>query len=201
MARFGYLSKILPGKADIVREHWKNKQVTKDLTTQAQAAEISFWTHLAMPGFESWLQPNPQGNFMIHCLEGDSLEKIFKGLREKITEKNPIALGLQSFYLNVFGKDYSLPEAKPRIECVQDTIVSSITPEKVLKKAFFFPLLKHKEKEHRQFRKEAMGEKRERHEASMRAFGVSRLTVWLQEDALGKNMIVYTERKCDISMP
>jgi hypothetical protein len=51
-----------------------------------------------------------------------------------------------------------------------------------------------KEAEHRHFREQAMGEKRGRHETMMRAFGVSRLSTWLQTTSKGKFIVIYTER-------
>jgi hypothetical protein len=94
MGRFCYCSPILPGKTEAIREHWKDK-------TEPEEDGGSFWRHLKMTGFECWLQ----GDFMIHCLEGESLQQIFKGLREQIALENRMALNLQKFYLNVLGKE------------------------------------------------------------------------------------------------
>ena len=191
MGRFCYCSKILSNKAPAVRQHWKNKE--SNANVDVRAAEVSFWNHLKMTGFESWLQSTPQGDFMIHCLEGESLQQIFKGLREQIATGNSIALKLHTFYLEVLGKDYKLPEIEPNIECLLDISLPSTTT-KVIKKGFFYPLIPQKEQAYRKFRAESMGPKRARHEASLQAFGVSRLTTWLQNIGKEKFSVVYTER-------
>ncbi len=186
MGRFCYCSSILPGKADQVREHWKNKPKNTDPQEEEQ-----FWNHLGMTGFESWLQQTPHGDFMIHCLEGKSLGQIFKGLREQIADGNQIALSLQSFYLNVLGKDYALLDVEPKIELLSD--IELPRPSSFMKRSFFFPLLPHKEAAHRRFRQEIMGRKRARHEAFMKAFGVSRLSTYLQSVGDTKYIVIYTE--------
>jgi len=190
MGRWCYCSKVLPGKTNQIREHWKSKEIQQDVYNQED--EERFWEHLRMTGFDSWLQSTPNGDFMLHCLEGDSLGQIFKGLREQIETRNPIALKLQHFYLTVLGKDYSLSDAAPSIEGLVDISLPSST--EYIKRAFLYPLLPRKEGEHRYFSQQAMGEKRGRHEAMMCAFGVSHLSTWLQTTSHGKYVVVYTER-------
>lgn len=190
MGRWCYCSQVLPGKMDDIREHWKGKAAQQAVYSQEDEAE--YWERLKMTGFESWLQSTPHGNFIIHCLEGESLSQIFRGLREQITARNPIALKVRNFYFMVLGKDYTLPEVEPRIETLLDISLPTVTD--CIKRAFIYPLLPHKEEEHRHFREEAMGEKKRRHEAMMRAFGVSHLSTWLQTTPQGKYIVVYTER-------
>jgi len=193
MPRFCYVSKILPGKSDTIRNHWKTK--LEDNTAQKEAEDADFWKELKMTGFESFLQPTPVGDFMIHCLEGESLEKIFEGLRKQITANNKIALNLANFYQNTLGKDYQKPEAEPEIEFLLDVHVPTNLPQ--VKKAFFYPILADKVEAHRQFRKDSNGEKKMRHEASMKAFNVSHLSVWLQKVGHEYYSVVYTERRPD----
>jgi hypothetical protein len=188
--RFCYCSKILPGQTELVREHWQNKSMSKDATTHE--AELHFWQQLKMTGFESWLQQTFRGDFMIHCLEGESVQHIFRGLREQIALGNRVALKLQDFYQKVLGKNYSSPTIVPRCENLLD--ISLPTTSSYIKRAFFYPLLPHKEEAHHVFRREAMGEKRARHETMMQVFGVSRLSTWLQSTSEGKFIVVYTER-------
>ena len=195
MERVCYCSKILPGKSDVVREHWKRKE--KHKSAEMQAAEVQFWNKLKMTGFESWLQPTSQGDYMIHCLEGGSHKEIFKRLRGQMASCNLIALNLRDFYLDVLGKDYMHSESEPLIQSLLS--ISLPTTSSFIKRAFFYPLLPHKEADHLRFRQEAMGEKRGRHEAMMRAFGVSHLSTWLQNSPQGKYIVVYTER--DIATP
>lgn len=190
MGRFCYCSKILPGKTETVRQHWKNKRSAKKLYTEE--AEQLFWDHLSMTGFESWLQPTPQGDYMIHCLEGESLQKIFKGLREEIAANNPIALNLRNFYLEVLGKDYALPNAEPHLEHLLDISLPTNSPI-IHKRAFFSPLLPHQEEAHRRFREESMTDKRSRHEESLEAFGLSHLSGWIQSTHGQKYIINYSE--------
>jgi hypothetical protein len=192
MGRFCYRSKILPGKSDFVREHWKKKQAVK--SCEMKKEEEEFWSKLQMTGFNCFLQSTPQGDFMLHCLEGTSFELIFKELRDAIQKKNPIALGLQKFYQDALGKDYSLPSSEPKIECIADLSQPQRSPT-VAKKAFFFPLLKEKELEHCEFRKNSMGENRTKHEAAMRAFGVFRHIVWLQQDETGPFIVIDSDRE------
>ncbi len=191
MNRFCYCSKILPGKSNAVRQHWENKHAQRD--DKMIQADIEFWNYIQLSGFDSWLQPTPQGDYMIHCLEGESLSTIFERLREQIQDKNSVALKLHKFYLDVLGKDYANPQSEPQIENIFDITLPSPS-DGFIKRGFFYPLLNHKEKEHRHFRKEAMGEKKGRHEASMKAFNVSKLTVWLQTVQDKKFLVVYSER-------
>lgn len=191
MGRFCYCSKILPGKTDLVYEHWKNMPIN----AYTSEDNVKFWHHLSMTGFDSWLQPTSKGDFMIHCLEGESLEKIFKGLRAQISTGNPLAIKLKNFYENVLGKNYNDPSVEPHIELLQN--ISLPASFSTIKRAFCYPLLSHKEDEHRRFRTECMGAKRERQEAMMRSFGVSHLSTWLQHATEGKYIIVYTERKIE----
>ena len=131
---------------------------------------------------------------MVHCLEGESLKAIFKGLREQIQAGNSIALDLHAFYLEAFGKEYKSPEIEPQIECLLDLSLPNKSSH-LIKKGFVYPLLPHKEQEHRQFRAESGGKMKDRHLASMAAFGVSRLTSWLQTTPQGKYIVCYTERE------
>jgi len=192
MGRFCYCSKLLPGKANQVRAHWKNK--ANNESPDVLKAEEDFWKYLQMVGFESWLQPTIQGDYLIHCLEGASLSQIFKSLREQISVKNRIALQLRDFYLEVLGKDYSFPEVEPKLQHLLDISLPTKTQTQYIKRGFFFPLLREKEADHIRFKKEAMGKKRERHEESMQAFGVSHLSSWIQTTEQGKYLITYTER-------
>ena len=75
--------------------------------------------------------------------------------------------------------------------------ISLSSSSNFIKRGFFYPLLPGKEKEHRQFRQEAMGQKRGRHEAMMHAFGVSHLSTWLQKVENYQYIVVYTERRAD----
>ncbi len=185
MSRFCYCSKVVPGKTDRIREHWKNNPETIQ-------EKIVFWPEVQLTGFHAWLQPTSQGDFMIHCLEGESLDAIFTSLRELIAQKNSTALGLWTYYKEVLGRDYSEASTQPTLECLLDVSLPNSAP--IVKKAFMYPLLPEKVEAHRQFRKDASGAGRARHEASMRAFGVSRLTTWLQTSPIGPYCIVYTER-------
>ena len=187
MGRFCYISKILPGKTGLVREMWKER-----VPNEESGIHTEFWNYLGMTGFDSWLQQNKQGDYMIYCLEGESLQKIFAGIRELIAKGNSCAVKLQSFYLNVLGKDYASPDAEPHIESILDIALPATG--KMIKRSFFYPLLLHKEAAHRQFRKDSMGEKKARHEASMSAFGVSRFSSWLQTAPEGKFIVSYSER-------
>lgn len=132
----------------------------------------AFWQSMKMNGFECFLQDN----LFIYCVEGEDLSYIFKGLRDN----------------NVFGKGYALVETEPKSECLLDITLEK--PSSFIKRAFAFPLLPNKEEAHRKFRKEAMGSKKERHEASLRAFGVFKMTTWLQHTKDKKYIVVYTER-------
>lgn len=185
MPRFCYCSKVLPGKADTIRDHWKHKTANTKEDTQ-------FWQEVQLTGFHAWLQPASQGDFMIHCLEGESLEGIFTNLRSLISQKNSFAMRLWSYYKDVLGRDYSEVSSQPTIECLLDVALPCNTP--IVKKAFMYPLLPEKVEAHREFRSDASGPGKKRHEASMSAFGVSRLTMWLQTAPIGPYCIVYTER-------
>lgn len=187
MGRICYISKILPNKTEIVHNKWKHQTPREEPNIHT-----NFWNYIGMTGFESWLQQTAQGDFLIHCLEGDAPHRIFKSLRELIAKNNPFAIKLQNFYQNVLGKDYISQDSEPQIESMLDIVLP--TTEKIIKRGFFFPLLPEKEKAHRLFRKESMGEKRKRHESSMSAFGVSRLSTWLQSTSEGKYIVVYSER-------
>lgn len=187
---FCYRSKILPGKSDVVRQCWKNRHAYK--------SDRAFWSHLGVAGLESWLQCTPEGDYMICCLKGESLQKVFKAFREQIASGNEAAVELQHFYQEVLGKDYGLPEAEPCVECLQDVSLPA-KGEKVIKRGFFFPLLPSKEAAHRQFRRELLNEKRAMHEAFMKTFGLLRVAVWLQNDEFGKSLVVYTERDQDVA--
>jgi len=193
MDRICYCSAVLPGKTDAIRAHWANKPAHKDQAIQT--AEIEFWSALQMTGFDCWLQP--KDNLMIHCLEGSDLGKVFYRLREQINAGNSIAKQLNAYYQEVLGKDYRDQTTEPRIECVFDVAIPA-TSSNIVKKGFVYPLLPHKEEEHRAFRKESMGPMRARHEASLRAFGVFRLTTWLQNTKDGKYIVCYSEREADI---
>ncbi len=193
MERYCYCSKIQPGKSDMIRTHWQQKSQKSDALSKP---EIDFRDSLGLHGFEAWLQSTPHGDFMIHCLEGESLHGIFDGLQAQIKAHNEIALELQAFYQSVLGKDYSSPSVQPSIECLLDISLQPKTPN-FIKRGFFFPLLSHKEDEHRRFRQESMTKCRHQHEASMAAFHVHRLTTWLQQTANEKFIVVYTERSAD----
>jgi hypothetical protein len=193
MGRFCYCSNILEGKSETVRAHWKSKVGVEKQAINS--AEMEFWKDLQMTGFECWMQS--KGNLMIHCLEGTSLEGIFRKLREKINSGNDIAVKLHAFYLDVLGKDYKDSRVEPRIECLLDIVIPA-TSTKMIKKGFVYPLLPHKEQAHRAFRKESMGSMRARHEASMKAFGVFRLTSWLQSTPNNKYIVCYSEREANL---
>lgn len=192
MNRYCYCSHVLSGKEEVVRSHWKNKKQT--MQADDQEAEIQFWHRLRMGGFESWLQLTDHGHFMVHCLEGESLKWIFEGLREQIANENRVAMRIYNFYKEALGKDYRASDIEPKIEQLMDLTLGE-RPSQVIKRGYMLPLLPYKEEAHRQFRSESMGVKRTRHEASMRAFGVHRLTVWLQQTSGGKYIVVYSEKR------
>jgi hypothetical protein len=191
MGRYCYCSRVLPGKVDTVRGRRASKAANKELFNEETEREFS--KAVQMTRFESWLQTSPYGNFFIHCVEAESLKAVFEGIRGQIAAGNKIALNLHAFYLDVLGKDYRSPKAEPVMECVMDIALTPATPS-MIKKGFVYPLLSHKEQDHRKFRKESMGPKKTRHETSLKAFGVSRLTNWIQETPEGKYIVVYTER-------
>lgn len=155
MGRWCFCSPVSPGKADLIRNQWKEKvSPPQDVMT----------------GFEIWLQPTSHGDFIIHCVEGESLAQIIELLRGQ----------------------YYLPEVEPHIERLLN--ISLPTNSKSVKRSFLYPLLPGKEEQYRRFTARAMGEKKGLHETMMRAFGVSQLTIWVQTTPNGCYIIVYSER-------
>lgn len=129
MGIFCYVSEVLPGKLDEVRAHWKGKRKS------SEELDLHFWDSLGMTGFESWLQ----GSTLIHCLQARRVEEVFVGLRKEIEAKQPIALQLQRFYLDVLGKDYASPSSEPQIETLFDKTWGE-KEELLVKSAFSFPV-------------------------------------------------------------
>lgn len=166
MNRFCYCSRVLPGKEDLLRKYWSRKE-----------DDEHFWDALQMTGFAAWLQ----GDRLIHCLEGASLEGIFSGLREQIPKKDPVALRFHAFYLEVLGKDYSDPSAQPQIECLMD--VERPGGEVVEKRGRCFPLRPEKEQAVREFKRTDW----------LHLFSITRYTKWLQQTPEGPILITYTE--------
>jgi hypothetical protein len=195
MARYCYVSRVLPGKSDIIRSHWKNKCAHPDPDGGP------FWRSLSMTGFECWLQTTPKGDFMIHCLEGESLDSIFTGLRQGIRSGVSFALKLNDYYKDVFGKDYTKEEVYPKIDLMSDIALEGHSQPSLIRKGYVFPLLPHKLAEHKKFKQEVMGSKKSRHEASMKAFGVVRLTTWLQQMPDSHCVVVYSERHANLNSP
>ncbi len=187
MERFCYCSKVLPQKSD----HIKNRNA---LRKSRQEEENALRKIVGLTRFSSWLQKTAEGDFMIHCLEGASLESMFTRLREQIQLGNPNALGLHAFYLDVLGKDYSLYSAEPQVECLLDMKLP-LERKPITAKGFIYPLLPHMEEEHRKFRQESNGEKRGEHVAYLAELGVRRLTSWLQTTPHGKYIVTYTEKE------
>jgi len=134
------------------------------------------------------------------------LQRIFQGLRNQISARNPMALKLQAFYLEVLGKDYSSVKAEPQIEQIFDLQLSnplqtSSQSGKIIKRGLVYPLLAHQEQAHRLFRKEAMGAKRARYEASIGAFGIFHASTWLQttsQGPQGKWIVFYSEGQANL---
>jgi hypothetical protein len=191
MTRYCYCSKVLPGKEDTVRNHWKNKG--DSWHEDEDSAGNRLWSATKQTDFQSWLQLTDYGNFYLHYLDAASFQGIFQGLREQIVAGNECALSVHSFYKEAFGKDYLDPSTEPRIECLLDISLPTVDSPNLLRRAFCWPLLDDKEEAHRHFREECRGVKRVRHEASMSAFGVSQLSSWLQTTAEGKFIITYSE--------
>lgn len=190
--RICYCSTPFPEKIDALRAYFASKAVQNHPAVSNSAFE--FWNALQMVGFDCWLQP--RNNLLLHCLEGKSLRKVFEKLREQINCGNNFAIQLHSFCLDIFGEDYKDPLAEPQIECLLD-ITLPRTGAKIVKKCFAYPLLPHKEEEHRAFRRESMSKMKSRHEASMKAFGVAHLSSWLQNRSSGKFIICYSEHQTD----
>ena len=184
MARLCYCSEVLPKKSGAIRAHWDNKN-------EDEAAEIDFWNRLHMSGFECWLQPGEKRDYMIHCLEGDAPTEIFAGLRQLIREDHPVALKLQRYYRDVLGVDYAEAGAAPQVERVLDLEITDAPC--VAKRGFVYPLLPAKVEEHRRFSSESNGSKRVRHEASLSAWGVRRLTKWIQKRGEEHLLVMYVE--------
>ncbi|MCH9624930.1 MAG: hypothetical protein S4CHLAM123_00920 [Chlamydiales bacterium] len=195
MGRYCYFSRVLPGKTDAVCAHWKNKARP---TPEIEAAEEAFWDHLKMTSFNSWLQPTAEGDCIVHCLEGESLQQIFQGLREQISVGNPIALKLHAFYLDVLGKDYRQPEVEPALESLCHLSLSCASP--ILKRGFFYPLLPHMEQEHRHFCKEVMNTQQAQYRAWMKDLGLVHLSTWLQSTPEGNFLIAYTEKETSAAL-
>lgn len=185
MARFCYCSQVLPGKEEEIRAHWRDKVIDPP-------AEEALWDATGMTDFHSWLQPQREGYCFLHYLEAESFGKIFRGLREQIAAGNSCALKLQSYYRDVLGKDYADSQTEPEVELLLD-LSRPASSSDVLRRARCWPLLAHKEEEHRQFRKENMGSKRSIHEALMDAFGLTQLSSWIQTTPAGKWIILYVE--------
>jgi hypothetical protein len=177
MKRFCYCSKVLPGCSDAVRAHWKNKPASREIDLQEEA----FWDHLKMTGFDSWLQKRADGDWIVHCLEGQALELIFKGLREKIAAQNPVACSLQKFYKDVLGKEYASVEAEPQLELLFDLGFDS---PQGMKQAFFFSI-------DTTFQKPGPLEIK----ICMEQYDLFHLSSWLQTTADQKYCIVYLQSR------
>jgi hypothetical protein len=191
MPRYCYCSKILPGKNEIVRAHWAaRKAAHKDEVYRE--AEKKIWDDIQMVGFESWLQQTRQGDYMINCLEGNSLKGLFQGLTSQIAAGNFIAVGLHAFYIEVLGVDYLNANLEPQLDSTLDVSFPS-SDEPGTKRSFICPLLPHKEEEHRNFMANAMSNKRVDLEAAMKTFGISRLTSWIQITEERKYVVTYAE--------
>lgn len=185
MSRFLYVSPVVPGKTKEVRYHYQKEENEEE--------RDAFWKQLGMTDFDCWLQHHHGLDYLVHCLEGESLERIFRGLRNEIARGNPIAKKLHAYYLNVLGKDYSSPKVIPDIELVFDMEFPIEEGKECYQRGFMFPLLPdqvHAHKEHCQL---MMDGERSVIQDSCTTFGLARMTKWIQRTLVCYYIVVYQE--------
>jgi hypothetical protein len=184
--RHVYVSTVLPGMSCTIRERHRRE---KEQGAALEPAKAEFFRILGVTGWNCWLQHLPQGDFHVHCLEGEALPQILSRLRRLISEDHPLALELHDYYKKVLGKDYGDRRSEPQAELLVDLTIDESGPIECVA-GYCLPLLSGKTAAHRRATLELdleaiMG--------ALRPLGYGRFTKWLQRTPAGDFLTYYTE--------
>ena len=194
MPRYVYASPIVLGKTDWIKQVCQER-TAREYESASERQKREFWQFLGIDKWTAWLQHTDQGDYFIHCIEGDSSDRISAGLRKKIEEQHPVGLWIRDFYLEGLGKDYQDPSAQPQLEQILDLDVDcEITKNsEIVSRGFCFPLLPGKTAAHVEFCRACMEEKRELFESSLRSFGIRKISKYLQRAERQDYVVYYQE--------
>ncbi len=192
MPRYVYASQILPGKADLVTQVYRQKREHPELVQEGDG----FRQAIGLTGWDSWIHHSHRGDFFIHGLECNDLEELFTNLQQQIHEGHPRALWLKDFYLDILGKDYSHPSATPEVEPVLNLdIPGELNQQRpIVSRGFVYPLLPTKVNEHREFCRQCAGEHRMRVQDSCQQFGIVKHQKYIQKTPHQDYVVIYQEK-------
>lgn len=190
MPRFVYATAILPGKTELVRHAYQQKQ----LNTEGQKEE-EYWNLIGLEGWQAWIHHAPRADYFIHAPETKNLESLFHALQDQIEAGNALAEWLRDFYLDVTGKDYSHTSATPDLELMFTSEITTPAPQQgtVVSRGFVYPLIPAKVTAHREFWRQCQGEYRYRIQDANREQGIIKDTRYLQKTPHQDFLVTYQE--------
>lgn len=192
MPKFVYASPLIAEKSSVVRYVYRQKRENPQMVGD----ETSFRLALGLEGWQAWLQKTPQGDFFVHYLETDQLDKVFTRIHTLIQQEYPKALWLRDFYLEVLGRDYSDPSAAPTLLQLADMEAAGPFPDRgeIVSQGYLLPLLPKKIDAYREFCRQIMGEHRGRYQESLYHLHITKTSLYLQRSLAHDHIIVYREK-------
>lgn len=194
MTRYVYVSPILPEKTEWIKDLCQERTQT-DWQSAHEQQKREFWQFLGINQWTAWIQYTQTQNYFIHCIEGESFERMSAALRTKINEKHPVALWIQDFYRQGLGKNYDQSPAEAQVEEILDVSVDIdfLPNSPCISRAFCYPLLPAKAQEHIAFCQECQGPQRPQFEAILQNFGIQRITKFIQRSKDQDYLVYYQE--------
>lgn len=192
MTKFVYASPIISEKSQVVRYVYRQKRENPQLAGD----DAAFQKALGIERWQAWLQKSSRGDYFIHYLETENLDKLFARLKHMIQEEKPRAIWLRDFYLEVLGRDYSDLSAMPNLVQLFDTALEDTLPERgeIVGQGFVLPLLPKKLDAYKEFCRQIRGEHLGRVQESCRQFHITKMSLFLQKSITHDYIVTYRER-------
>lgn len=146
-----------------------------------------FLKEMGLSSWQFWMQKNDDQIFFLHFLEGpmaDKPEFVATRFQLLVDERQTCAVHLQ----NLFP---AISDSIKKVEKVLELDFSEEEPASQFPCCFFYPLLPGKVKDHREYCRQAMNEKKEQTRQACRDFGISHLSKWIQKKDQSDYVLYY----------
>jgi hypothetical protein len=157
--------------------------------------ETSFFQELGISKYYRWIQEIHQEHLLIHLMEGKDLQNSIALIREKIHQKNPIALQLQQLYQDALDIDLS-ENALPSPLELTGMLTVDIDEEKnsfIKEYAFVYPILPEKKDMLLKMFQDEATYYDEKLQNVYRYRGISKQKLWVQESPRSSFLVLYQE--------
>ncbi|HEY4831028.1 MAG TPA: hypothetical protein VIH61_00490 [Waddliaceae bacterium] len=179
-----FVTPILDGKTNTLKEQL------------FYSDEEALLRDLKVSKYHRWIQSINDTYFLVHQIEGENLQQSFDSLKEKISQGNSTAIGLQNLYKDSLGidieKDNWIPQLNELTEFM-DMHIENLNGDSSKEYCFVYPVLFSKKEKLLKLYEDKAVYYSEPIQNIYRFRGIDKTQIWLQESFGNIFIVVYQE--------